>query len=347
LTIQQRIDAFGLLGARLRDPGNTAVSAIIDLAGRHNSWFTPSNVKRSIHSLANLLQTDNLEKWLSPYPFTHAIPKTVGLVFAGNIPLVGFHDLLAVLCAGFSAQIKLSSNDQVLYRYLIDELIEIEPGFRQQIKEVERLQDFDLVIATGSDNSARYFEYYFGKYPHIIRKNRNGVAILRGNETPEQLNALGDDIFSYFGLGCRNVSKLYLPKDYDLAKFFEGIAAHATVFDHHKYANNYDFNKSLYLINGDPHFDNGFLLLRPTPGLASPLAVVNYEEYESTEVLRENLEAVKDGIQCVVGKVNLDLPGISVVDFGRSQFPALTDYADGINTLAFLTEHYSWPNIID
>ena len=341
MTIQQRIDAFGLLGARLRDPNNAAVSAIIDMAGRHNPWFTPGNVTRSIHSLANLLQTANLEKWLSPYPFTHSIPKTVGLVFAGNIPLVGFHDLLAVLCAGFRAQIKLSSNDQVLYRYLIDELIKIEPGFGPQIMEVERLQDFDLVIATGSDNSARYFEYYFGKYPHIIRKNRNGVAILTGDESPEQLNALGDDIFSYFGLGCRNVSKLYLPKDYDITKFFEGIAAHEDIFEHHKYANNYDFNKSIYLINGEPHFDNGFLLLRPAPGLASPLAVVNYEEYETAEALKKSLEVVKDGIQCVVGNANLDLAGISVVDFGQSQFPALTDYADGVNTLAFLAEHYS------
>ncbi len=339
MTIQQRIKAFGQLGARLRDPDNTAVSAIIEEAGRHNPWFTPENVSRSIRALAGQLHTEKLKEWLSPYPFDRSNSKQAGLVFAGNLPLVGFHDLLAVLCAGFNAQIKLSSNDQVLYRFLIRELIDIEPGFEEKIAEVGKLQGFDLVIATGSDNSARYFDYYFGKYPHIIRKNRNGVAVLQGDESPEQLHALGDDIFSYFGLGCRNVSKLYLPKGYEIAKFFEGIAGHSGVFDHFKYANNYDFNKSIYLINGDPHYDNGFMLLRPAVSLASPLAVLHYEEYESGEQLIEKLEQAAQGIQCVVGQISLPDPKLTVVPFGQSQYPGLTDYADGVNTLAFLAAH--------
>lgn len=340
MTIQQRIKAFGQLGARLRDPDNTAVSAIIEEAGRHNPWFTPENVSRSIRALADQLHPEKLEEWLSPYPFDRSNSKQTGLVFAGNLPLVGFHDLLAVLCAGFNAQIKLSSNDQVLYRFLIRELIDIEPGFGEKIAEVGKLQDFDLVIATGSDNSARYFDYYFGKYPHIIRKNRNGVAVLQGDENSGQLHALGDDIFSYFGLGCRNVSKLYLPKGYEIAGFFEGIAGHSDVFDHFKYANNYDFNKSIYLINGDPHYDNGFLLLRPAAGLASPLAVLHYEEYESSEQLIEKLEQAAQGIQCVVGQISLPDPALTVVPFGQSQYPGLTDYADGVNTLTFLAAHY-------
>lgn len=344
MTIQQRIEAFGQLGARLRDPDNIAVSAIIEEAGQHNPWFTIDNVTRSVRALAQLLDVGNLEKWLAPYPFSTSVPKTVGLVFAGNLPLVGFHDLLAVLCAGFSAQIKLSSSDQVLYRFLIRQLIEIEPGFEKQIHEVSRLQGFDLVIATGSDNSARYFDYYFGKFPHIIRKNRNGVAILTGDESHEQLNALGDDIFSYFGLGCRNVSKIYLPKGYDIAKFYEGISGHAAILEHFKYVNNYDYNKSIYLINGEPHYDNGFLLLRPSGSLASPLAVLHYEEYGSVDELRQKLEAEKDRIQCVVGMPDPDLVDLNVVGFGESQFPRLTDYADGVNTLVFLAEHSGLSN---
>lgn len=339
MTIEQGIEAFGLLGANLRDPDNKEILAIIEEAGRHNPWFTTDNVTRSVEALANLLQPDKLRSWLAPYHFSGSVEKTVGLVFAGNLPLVGFHDLLAVLCAGFKAQVKLSSNDQVLNRFLIHQLTEIQPEFAKRINIVERLQDFDLVIATGSDNTARYFDYYFGKFPHIIRKNRNGVAILNGEETAEQLHALGHDIFSYFGLGCRNVSKLYLPENYDVATFFEGIADHTGVFEHFKYANNYDFNKSIYLINGDPHYDNGFLLLRPSPLLASPLAVLYYEHYRTMDELKEKLEGEKQGIQCVVGQINTEINGLSTVDFGQSQYPDLTDYADGVDTLAFLAQH--------
>ncbi|HZH54850.1 MAG TPA: acyl-CoA reductase, partial [Sphingobacteriaceae bacterium] len=318
------------------------IQQLIEIAGRRNPWFTPENVSRSLRAWSRLLQADSLSKWLAPYPFDEDFDRHVGLVFAGNIPLVGFHDLLAVLLAGYKAKIKLSSQDQVLNQFLLEKLIEIEPEFSSRIHLVERLQDFDLVIATGSDNTARYFDYYFGKYPHIIRKNRNSVAILDGTESQGQLHALGEDIFSYYGLGCRNVSKLFVPKGYDVAHFYEGIAGFESIREHYKYVNNYDFNKSIYLINGEAHFDNGFLLLKPAEALASPLAVLYFQEYDSRDELNDLVEHSIRGIQCIVGngnKLELDTKALSVVDFGQSQYPDLDDYADGVNTLEFLAKH--------
>lgn len=340
MTIEQRINAFAELGERLRQPQNEWVLTMITEAERHNPWFTRENVTRSIQTLAAQLTSEALHAWLAPYPFQSTVDKKVGLVCAGNIPLVGFHDLLAILLAGFKVKLKLSSNDQVLYRRILTQLVEIEPEFSKQITEVNRLQDFDLVIATGSDNSSRYFDYYFGKFPHIIRKNRNSIAVLQGTETAAQLHALGDDIFSYFGLGCRNVSKLFIPRGYEIARFFEGIASYSSVFEHFKYANNYDFNKSIYLINGDVHFDNGFLLVKPSKLLASPLAVVYFEEYDKLENVKKRLKEDEDQVQCVVGNPELSVAlDREIIPFGQSQFPALTDYADGVNTLTFLAAH--------
>jgi len=342
LTVQHRIAAFHELGQFLIHQESSEIQQLIEIAGRRNPWFTPENVSRSLRAWSRLLQADSLSKWLAFYPFDEDFDRHVGLVFAGNIPLVGFHDLLAVLLAGYKAKIKLSSQDQVLNQFLLEKLIEIEPEFSSRIHLVERLQDFDLVIATGSDNTARYFDYYFGKYPHIIRKNRNSVAILDGTESQGQLHALGEDIFSYYGLGCRNVSKLFVPKGYDVAHFYEGIAGFESIREHYKYVNNYDFNKSIYLINGEAHFDNGFLLLKPAEALASPLAVLYFQEYDSRDELNDLVEHSIRGIQCIVGngnKLELDTKALSVVDFGQSQYPDLDDYADGVNTLEFLAKH--------
>lgn len=342
LTLTQRIHAFHLLGRYLEQTSAPALQRIIQDAAHHNPWFTSVNVERSLKAWATLLEESALHEWLAPYPFGEDVDRTVGLIFAGNIPLVGFHDLLAVLCAGYRVQVKLSSQDQMVTRHLMDKLVEIEPAFGERIQVVDRLNAFDLVIATGSNNSARYFDYYFGKYPHIIRKNRNGVAVLDGSETKADLALLGEDIFSYYGLGCRNVAKIFVPAGYDVAHFFEGIAPYEWIREHHKYANNYDYYKSIYLVNGEPHFDNGFLLLKPSASLASPLSVLYLEEYASDEMLAARLQEDTAMIQCVVGRVealeksHLDMP---VVSFGDSQFPGLTDYADGINTLAFLAEH--------
>lgn len=321
----------------------TGLEEVIIQAGLRNPWFTIENVKKSVQALSTLLTADQLEMWLAPYPFEHDTEKCVGLIFAGNIPLVGFHDLLAVLLSGFKAQVKLSSDDQVLNRYLIDQLVRIEPAFANRIAIVDRIEGFDLIIATGSDNSARYFDYYFGKYPHIIRKNRNGVALLTGKETSAQLHALGEDIFSYFGLGCRNVAKIFVPENYDFTHFFEGIANFSDILMHHKYNNNYDFNKSIYLINGDKHLDNGFLLIKPDTSLSSPLAVLFYEEYRSDSALLNRLNELESEIQCIVSGTDFDFTNLEIplVPFGLSQYPSLVDYADRLNTLAFLAKQYS------
>lgn len=336
MTLQHRIKALAQWGAEISARPVELLDAI-ERAGLANSWFTPSHIEQALKSLEYNLEANRLNEWLSPYPFENQTTKSVGLIMAGNIPLVGFHDLLAVLGAGYKAKIKLSSDDQILPTYLIGLLTSIAPELGERIELVDRLTDFDLVIATGSNNSARYFEYYFGKKPHIIRKNRNSVAIITGNESEEQLNKLGHDIFDYFGLGCRNVSKLYVPENYDVAHFYEGIADHESIFDHFKYRNNYDYNKSLYLINGDKHYDNGFLLLKEDARLASPLAALHYEEYTSLTALEKEVTAQSDEIQCIVGNMEI-FSNSPVVPFGQSQLPTLHDYADGINTLDFLAD---------
>lgn len=341
LTKQQRIKAFSELGAFL-SLENEDLQAIISQAELRNPWFTQDNILRSVRALTTLLTRSNLEQWLAPYPFDQDIQKSIGLILAGNIPLVGFHDMLAVLISGFKVQAKLSSDDQVLYRFIINKLIKIEPEFESRIDITERLEQFDAIIATGSNNSSRYFEHYFGKYPHIIRKNRNGVAILDGKETKEDLHALGMDVFSYFGLGCRNVSKIFVPKGYDMGNFFRGIESYSDIIEHYKYNNNYDFNKSIYLINGDTHLDNGFLLVKPDLGLSSPLAVLFYEEYNTEEELSSRLNELEQDIQCIVGHTTQHTLGvhIQITPFGESQAPGLEDYADRVNTLDFLAKQY-------
>lgn len=337
MTKQQRIEAFAQLGVYLlsEDP---RLQAILEAEASHNPWFTLANIQKAIDALARNLVPQKLEAWLAPYPFDSNTNKTVGLVLAGNIPLVGFHDILSALCAGYRIQLKPSSSDHQLTRHLLQHLQVIEPRFSNKIAVVDRLKDFDVVIATGSDNSARYFEYYFGKVPHIIRKNRNSAAVLTGQESAADLERLGHDIFDFFGLGCRNVSKLFLPKGYDIALFFEGIAPFAEISNHHKYRNNYDYNKSIYLINGDPHYDNGFLLVKRDTRTASPLAVLYEEEYQTTAALTERLSALAPQLQCIVANQHLPV-STPVFDFGLSQQPELNDYADGVNTLDFLAAH--------
>ncbi|MGK6353230.1 acyl-CoA reductase [Parapedobacter sp. DT-150] len=336
MTQKQRIEAFALLGEYLF-AGDQQLEETITATHYYNPWFTPSNVRKALHATAANLSKDQLEHWLTPYPFDEETDKTVGLILAGNIPLVGFHDILCVLSAGFSVQIKPSADDPKLTAHLLAKLLEFEPRFTSKIRITDRLKDFDLVIATGSDNSARYFTYYFGNKPHIIRKNRNSAAVLTGKESPAELTQLGHDVFDYFGLGCRNVAKLFIPAEYDISAFFEGIASFADVINHHKYANNYDYNKSIYLINGDLHYDNGFLLVKPDERTASPLATLYLETYDDFGSLADRLTGLAPQLQCVASAEQL---GIStpVVGFGQTQQPALDDYADGVNTLDFLAE---------
>ncbi|WP_037314064.1 acyl-CoA reductase [Salegentibacter sp. Hel_I_6] len=306
----------------------------IDYSIHYNGWFTRENVIFSLQQWSKALTKENLDKWLNAYSLENNSPKTVAIIMAGNIPLVGFHDFLSVLISGHKVLVKQSTNDKQLLPVIAGFLMDIAPDFENRIKFTEdRLKDFDAVIATGSNNTARYFEYYFKGKPNIIRKNRNSVAILTGEENTEQLKALGEDIFRYFGLGCRNVSKLYVPKDYDFDNFFKAIFPWNTLMNSAKYANNYDYNKAVYLMSEFKLLENGFLILKNDESFGSPIATLFYEEYEDEKSLNETLQQNKKNLQCVVG---ID----AEVDFGKTQQPELWDYADGVDTLKFLEEIY-------
>ena len=337
MTPENRINALAQLGGFLSHP-DERLEQLIASAPNQNAWFTPENTRKAITAFGKMLNRKDLETWLNPIQGLNkdSRPKSIGLVLAGNIPLVGFHDILCVLASGNRALIKLSSQDQKLIPFILNKLVEIEPGFKNSFEFIERLSGFDAVIATGSGNTSRYFEYYFKNVPHIIRKNRNSIAVLNGTETTAELKALGHDIFDYFGLGCRNVSKLYVPEGYDFRTFFEAIEEFQPVSDHHKYNNNYDYNKSIFLVNGDKHLDNGFLLLKNDQRIASPLAVLYYEEYISMVQLPQLLEPLNPNIQCLVSKAELPVD-MAQVDFGETQQPQLWDYADRVDTMAFLT----------
>lgn len=333
LTAEKIIIALKKLNEFLSTP-DEKFKNLMASAANHNAWFSISEVERSIASLSFMLQDKDLEKWFKDIKVS-AHPKKIGLILAGNIPMVGFHDVLSVLATGNIALIKLSSSDDKLLPALLAQLINIEPMFADHIVYTERLKDFDAIIATGSNNTSRYFEYYFGKVPHIIRKNRNSVAVITGHEEPAEITQLGHDIFDYFGLGCRNVSKIFIPEDYDIKDFFEPLESYQPVFNHFKYNNNYDYNKSIYLVNAATHYDNGFLLLKEDQGLSSPLAVLYYERYKNISDVEQLLKEQAENIQCVVSSSQLQI-ATDIATFGESQRPRLWNYADNVNTIQFL-----------
>ncbi|AXB57182.1 acyl-CoA reductase [Flavobacterium fluviale] len=310
---------------------------LIHLSQSHNGWYTPEQVYFALQSWAAALTEENLNKWLSQYEADFAQndskEKTVALILAGNIPLVGFHDFLSVLITGNKALIKTSSNDQHLLPFLAKYLIAVDESLKDKITFVEgKLENFDTVIATGSNNTSRYFEYYFKDKPSIIRKNRNSAAILTGKETHEELEQLGEDIFRYFGLGCRNVSKLFVPKGYSFDAFFQAIFKYQDVIHYEKYANNYDYNKAVFLMSNFKLLDNGFLTLKEDSSYASPISSVFYEYYENLEELQKRLENDSEHIQCIVSeKLTTDS-----IAFGETQKPQLWDYADNVDTITFL-----------
>jgi len=351
MTLNERINSFAELGDFLKKyckglqkeldfTGNTYdfkkfYSGIVNVTN-YNPWFTTENVSYEINSLSRILSKKNLKKWLSNYPELENLQdsKKIGVVMAGNIPLVGFHDLLCVLITGNIFIGKLSSKDDKLLKVLTDVLISINSEFRDKIfYEDERLKEFDAIIATGSNNTSRYFEYYFGKYPNIIRKNRNSVAILSGNESFEELQLLAADIFLYFGLGCRNVSKLFVPENYDFNTFFEAIEKFKNVINHHKYANNYDYNKSIFLLNKVKHLDNGFLLLKEDEAIQSPISTLNYQAYKFEGEIIEDIKSNNENIQCIISN-NKNIK--NSIRFGNAQKPELWDYSDNIDTIEFL-----------
>ncbi|WP_426095040.1 acyl-CoA reductase [Flavobacterium sp. DSR2-3-3] len=306
---------------------------LIHLSQSHNGWYTPENVYFSIHSWAEALTEENLNKWLSSYTIPIREPKNVALILAGNIPLVGFHDFLSVLITGNNVLVKTSSNDQHLLPFLAKYITAVNPEFAENITFVDgKLENFDAVIATGSNNTARYFEYYFKDKPSIIRKSRNSVAVLTGNETKEQLTALGEDIFRYFGLGCRNISKLFVPKGYSFVPFFEAIFAYQDVIHYEKYANNYDYNKAVFLMSNFKLLDNGFLTLKEDQSHASPISSVFYEFYDDLNELKMRLKSENELLQCIVADETIE----NSVAFGQTQNPRLWNYADNTDTISFM-----------
>ncbi len=350
MDVKKRTEAFVELGRRLslfsgkapaellrQNPVLARIRHQIENGHILNPWFTPENIRESILSIAEMLKEENLISWISGYPELQRSNRkkiAIGVISAGNLPLVGFHDFLCVLISGNKYLGKLSSKDDVLPVCMADLLIQIEPEFASLISFPEgNLHGFDAVIATGSNNSARYFEYYFGKYPHIIRKNRNAIAILDGYETEDELRLLADDIFMYFGLGCRNVSKVYIPEGYDPKKFMPSLEAYAHLRNHYKYMNNYEYNRAILLINQAPHLDNGFLLVKEDETIASPIGVLNYQYYPSVDWLNNHVQQHIEQLQCVAG--HIDLP-FGTIPFGKAQHPGPADYADHADTIDFL-----------
>jgi hypothetical protein len=349
MDLQQRINAVVKLGAFLSQFSSEEIQKKeniphndlffdgfkhqIKLAEQHNGWFTKENILFGLTGWSNSLVINTINRWLENYNFNIVESQKVAIIMAGNIPLVGFHDFISVLISGHSVLVKQSSNDKHLLPYLAKYLEYVEPEFKGKIEFTDgKLEKFDAVIATGSDNTVRYFEYYFKDKPSIIRKNRNSVAVLTGNESEDQLKTLSEDIFRYYGLGCRNVSKLFVPKDYDFQAFFKGMYDWHPIIDKTKYGHNYDYNKAVYLMSEFNILENGFLMIKEDESYASPIATVFYEYYESIPELKEKLKTKKDDIQCIVsdGFTEIEVP------FGQTQNPQLWDYADNVDTIAFL-----------
>jgi len=333
MNLQARIQAFTKLGEYFKNDFTSEKDEQIYSAKVTNAWFTEESIKGAINAWVEQLNDEMLTAWINPYKLKEVeSPKRVLIIMAGNIPLVGFHDFLAVLISGHKVVIKLSSNDNVLIPLIIEKLIEIAPEFSSRIEFIEDIKDkkFEAVIATGSDSSSKYFEYYFKDAKRIIRKNRRSVAILDGTETKRELEGLANDVFAYFGLGCRNVSKVFLPKGYDLNKLFEAFYPYSNVVDHKKYGNNYDYNKAIFLMGSNKLIENGFLLLKEEKSLLSPVAMLYYEFYSNVDLIEEFIEDNKDLLQCVVSH--------DKIPFGSTQKPNLWDYADGVDTVEFLRD---------
>ncbi len=329
LSAERRIELMSRLGEYLGSP-NDEWNNHVQRATHANAWFTEGHIDIAVKNIvSHLLQRSLLEAWVALYNLPVAQPKKVGIVMAGNIPLVGFHDFLCAFMSGHYVMIKLSSKDSVLLTAIIDKLTEWEPLVKEQVTISELLKGCNAYIATGSNNSARYFEAYFKKYPHIIRRNRTSVAILDGTETGEELKLLADDIFSYFGLGCRNVTQVCLPMGYDVKKLLEAFSVYNDIIHHHKYKNNYDYYLAIYLLNKVPYYTNDSLLMVENELPFSAVSMLHYRFYENIQNISEELSNSSD-IQCISGH--------GFIPFGNAQKPSLTDYADGVDTMAFLSE---------
>jgi hypothetical protein len=331
MNLQQRIVLLNRLGDYILQNDDNW-QATKDKASNQNAWFTPEFIELATRNIAlAFLQKDKLSAWAQQYnmPDVNTKPQNIGIVMAGNIPLVGFHDFLCAFISGHRQTIKLSSKDDVLLKHLVQQLYDWDEATRQLVAFSEMLKNCDAYIATGSNNSARYFEYYFSKYPHIIRRNRTSVAILTGEETPGELADLADDVYLYFGLGCRNVTKLYVPEQYDFVPLLTAFKKYDHLVDLHKYKHNYDYILAVLLLNRQYYMSNPSILLSESKELFSPISQLNYEFYKPGETPEGSLKGNAD-VQCIVGKNH--------IPFGKAQQPSLTDYADGIDVMKFLLE---------
>lgn len=342
--LKERIQAFSDLGILFRENSSSQkiktfqkwdseLNKLLKDSYQHNSWFTENNLKLSLKNWSAELNKKNIENWLKNYKIELKSSKTVAIIMAGNVPIVGFHDLMCSLILGFKCTVKLSSDDKILIPLIVKFIQSRFDGFKEKVFfESNILKNFDAVIATGSNNSHKYFEYYFGKYPNLLRKTRHSVAVLNGNESDSELAMLSNDVFDYFGLGCRSVSKIFIPKGYDLDLLFNAFYMKRFVIDHNKYANNYDYNKAVYLMSEEKFYDNGFVILKEEKKLGSPIACVYFEYYDDLVQVQNIIKINNQNIQCVVSNEKI-FNGIS---FGTTQCPKLSDYADNVDTLKFL-----------
>ena len=306
-------------------------AALLRKSEIENSWFTQESQRFALKQWADLLTEENLNHWLSKYKPSHD-SKKVGLILAGNIPMVGFHDVISVILSQHIALIKLSSKDRTILPFLLNKWQEFSEA-ELQYEFVEKLQDFDAVIATGSNNTARYLEYYFKDHLSIIRKNRTSIAVLKGDETPEELQLLAEDIFRYYGLGCRNVTRLFIPQDFIIDGLFENFLNFKEIINHNKYANNYEYNRAIYLLNQERFWDNNFVMLKEDEALFSPLSVINFTRYKNIDEVKSFINENEENIQAIVAKPELGLDSIAL---GEAQNPDLETYADHVDTMQFL-----------
>ncbi|OJY90508.1 MAG: acyl-CoA reductase [Sphingobacteriales bacterium 44-15] len=328
MNLQQRVDILYRLGDYML--GNDKKwEAAKETASAANPWFIPEFIDHAVKNIATFfLSKPGLEEWLKKYdlPSTHKAVKTVGITMAGNIPLVGFHDFLCTFVSGHRQAVRMSSKDNILLKHIFETLEEWIPEAGQYLEIREMLKGCDAYIATGSNNTARYFEYYFRKYPHIIRKNRTAVAVISGTETQAALEQLADDVYLYFGLGCRNVSKIFVPEGYDFISLLDAFRKYDHLIENHKYKHNYDYNLAMHIVNQKFYMTNGSILLSENPSVFSPISQLNYQYYTSTDAIYQSLNP--EEIQAITGTVK--------TPFGTLQSPALADYADGIDTMQFL-----------
>lgn len=329
MTQKEIINTFISLADDIKNNiNNEEYQNIINKAEQKNPWFIKQNIEIALKNITLWFEKTTINEFVKQYTFNEN-QKTVAIISAGNIPMVAFHDIFCVLVSGNKPLVKLSSNDDVMIPFIIKRMQAINDKI--DVMFVDKIKDFDAVIATGSNNTARYFEQYFAKYPHIIRKNRSSVAVIQKDD---KINELKDDLLLYYGMGCRNVSTLFIPQDYDINCLVNELQQLENMLDNNKYKNNYDYNKAIFIMNNIPYIDAKSVLLRENNDLYSPISVINYTYYKDINQLYSYLKSKKEELQCVVSSKKDDQ--LPIVEIGQAQKPRINDYADGVDTMKFL-----------